>query len=264
MRHRSTETLRAAFSMDDSTTLQEGTGRHRFAAVVPAAGVGTRMGGDVRKPYLSLCGRPVLCHALSALLACGGCAEIILVVHPDEYADPAEGWFEELMSEHGVTKFAPGGQTRQESVRRGLELVSGALELVLIHDAVRPLVEPALVSRVAAEVARRGAAIAAVPVVETAKQVDGCGRIVRTVDRRSLWRAQTPQGFRKDLILDAYRRAEADGFVGTDDSELVERLGERVWIVEDSPENIKITTPHDLAVAEDILRRRKAAAQARE
>jgi 2-C-methyl-D-erythritol 4-phosphate cytidylyltransferase len=226
-----------------------------FSVVVAAAGVGARMDSALKKPYLLLCGRPVISHTLDRLRQCRGCGEIVLVVHPEEYERPPEGGGEQLKWEHGVEKVVPGGATRQESVSAGLKLVGEEFEIVLIHDGVRPLVEAALVERTALEAARWGAAIAAVPVVETVKNTAPDGVIVETLDRENLWLAQTPQAFRKDLILRAYGQAEADGFVGTDDAQLVERLGERVRIVEDSPENVKITTPRDLVVAEEILRR---------
>jgi 2-C-methyl-D-erythritol 4-phosphate cytidylyltransferase len=115
------------------------------------------------------------------------------------------------------------------------------------------------VEKVAARAAETGAAIAAVPSVATVKEVDAKGVIVRTPARERLWLAQTPQGFRRDLILEAHRRARADGFVGTDDAQLVERLGHGVVVVEDSPENLKITNPEDLPLAETVLKRQQAA-----
>ncbi|GAG53367.1 unnamed protein product, partial [marine sediment metagenome] len=123
-----------------------------------------------------------------------------------------------------------------------------------IHDAVRPLVRPDVVRRVAQAASRCGAAIAAIPATETVKEVAEAGRIVRTPPRRTLWCARTPQGFHRDLILKAHREAAAAGFEGTDDSELVERLGHEVRVVEDHYDNVKITTDQDLAVAEALLR----------
>jgi len=229
-----------------------------FSAVVAAAGQGTRMGGGVRKPFLLLGGQPILEHVLSRLCAARGLAEVVVAVHPDDL-DSYRRQSGELKAKFRVTAIVPGGAVRQESVLAALEATSPGVPLVLIHDAVRPLVLPGLVEKVAARAAETGAAIAAVPSVATVKEVDAEGVIVRTPARERLWLAQTPQGFRRDLILEAHRRARADGFVGTDDAQLVERLGHGVVVVEDSPENLKITNPEDLPLAETVLKRQQAA-----
>ncbi|MGD2176179.1 MAG: 2-C-methyl-D-erythritol 4-phosphate cytidylyltransferase [Candidatus Brocadiaceae bacterium] len=225
-----------------------------FAAVVPAAGTGTRMGG-CKKPYLPLAGRPVLDHTVQRLLAAEGCRQIVVVVHEQEFArgDVAD----HLEAEFGVRDVVPGGPSRQESVRCGLGRVRAELDLVLIHDAVRPLVSPDVVRRVAVAAKEHGAAIAAVPAVETVKEVADDERIVGTPPRRTLWYARTPQGFRRDLIVRAHHEVGEAGFNGTDDAELVERLGEPVYVVEDCYDNVKITTEEDLVVAEAILRRQE-------
>ncbi len=225
-----------------------------FAVVVTAAGTGVRMGGR-KKPYLRICGRPVLHIAIDALSRAAGCAEIIPVLHADEYGNG--NLASELGSEFGITKIARGGATRQASAFAGLKLVRDDLELVLIHDAVRPLVDPDVVRRVAEAAQRFGAAIAAVPATETVKEVGPDGRIIATPRRDTLWLARTPQGFRKDLILRAHAAALRDGFSGTDDVELVERLGEECRIVEDTYSNLKITTEEDLRAAEAIYRWRE-------
>ena len=207
-----------------------------------------------RKPYLMLSGEAVLLRAVRRLRASRGCGEVIVVVHPEDYE---AGIGEELcnrLAELDVRKVTRGGATRQESVLAGLRLVDEQFPLVLIHDGVRPLVTATVVERVAAEAERTGAAIAAVRVVATAKDVGTDGTIQRTLSRDGLWLAQTPQGFHRELILRAHLRAREDGFVGTDDSELVERLGLSVSAVEDRSDNIKITTLQDLAVAEAVLR----------
>lgn len=226
-----------------------------FSAVVTAAGTGTRMGGR-KKPYLPLCGRPILHHTIEGLRQSVGCAEIIVVVHADEYTSGEAA--DRLRAEFGLTKLARGGPTRQASALAGLEMVRDDLDLVLIHDAVRPLVEPDVVRRVAQAAQRFGAAIAAVRAIETIKEVNDSGRIIATPSRDRLWLARTPQGFSKDLILRAHYAARDAGFCGTDDAELVERLGEEVRVVEDATDNLKITTEEDLAAAEAILRRREA------
>ncbi|MHC4481678.1 MAG: 2-C-methyl-D-erythritol 4-phosphate cytidylyltransferase [Planctomycetota bacterium] len=226
-----------------------------FAVVVAAAGVGRRMGG-CKKPLLRLCGRPILYFALEALRSTPGCAQIVPVLHPDECARVELA--AELRREFGVETMARGGPTRQDSVLSGLEALCEGPDVVLIHDAVRPLVEPAVVQRVAEAADTFGAAIAAVRVRETVKEVDAGDRIVSTPAREQLWLARTPQGFRRELILRAHRTARDEGFRGTDDAQLVERLGEEVRVVDDTYDNLKITTEEDLALAEAILRWREA------
>lgn len=154
-----------------------------------------------------------------------------------------------------VTAIVPGGATRADSVYCGLQAVSPQVPLVAVHDAARPLVSPALITRVVEAARRCGAALAAVPMVPTTKLVDADQRVIATLDRRRLWAAHTPQAFRRALLLAAYRRLR--GRIprqATDDSALVEPLGIRSRIVEDSPRNLKITTPEDLRIAEALLR----------
>ncbi|MCD6416205.1 MAG: 2-C-methyl-D-erythritol 4-phosphate cytidylyltransferase [Planctomycetes bacterium] len=223
----------------------------RFAVVVTAAGVGLRMGGR-KKPYVLMAGRPILHHALDRLQQTEGCAESIVVVHEDEYRGGRVA--EELTELFAGTRVVCGGATRQQSAAAGLQAVSDELGLVLIHDAVRPLVSPQVVRQVALAAGERGAAIAAVPATETVKKVGTGDRILATPARRALWYARTPQGFQKELILRAHRRFAADGYNGTDDSELVEKLGHSVYVIQDSYDNIKITTAEDLVIAEAILK----------
>jgi len=204
----------------------------RFCAIVPAAGIGSRMGKASKKPYLPLAGEPLLFHTLRRLMQARGCAEIVLVLHPDEFGGPRAEWRQRLERQFGVGKLARGGATRQDSVRAGLQLVDPVLDIVLIHDAARPLVDPAVVEKVALEAAATGAALAAIPATATVKEVEADGRIRRTLPRD----------------------ASEDGFQGTDDAQLVERLGTPVSVVPDSPDNLKITTPRDLAVAEALLK----------
>ena len=221
-----------------------------FDVVIAAAGSGIRMGG-LHKAHLDLCGRPILDHALEALRRADGCRRIICVLHPDEFARGDQA--QRLREVFGITQVARGGASRQESVLAGLELLPEDAEVVLIHDAARPLVSPAVVTAVADAARRWGGAIAAVPAAHTVKEVDAVGRILSTPPRHTLWFAHTPQGFRVDVIMGAHYAARKEGFTGTDDAQLVERLGGAVHVVEDSPHNMKITTPEDLIFAEAIL-----------
>jgi len=225
-----------------------------FSAVVPAAGSGARMGARRRKPLLPLDSAPILAHTLTRLRAAQGCREIVLAVHPEDLPLFTPQVRESLEAEFGVSAVLPGGATRQQSVLAALEATSPTVPLVLIHDAVRPLVRVELIERVARQAAACGAAIAAGPCIATVKEVGDDGSVVRTHERRRLWLAQTPQGFHRELILRAHRLAAREGFTATDDAELVERLGRRVLVVQGNPENLKITTPQDLAVAETVLR----------
>jgi 2-C-methyl-D-erythritol 4-phosphate cytidylyltransferase len=182
---------------------------------------------------------------------------VVIAVNQEDLDYYRDRWRAEMQARFGVSAIVPGGAVRQASVLAAIEATDPSAEIVLIHDAVRPLVQVELVEKVAARAAECGAAIAAVPAVATVKEVDAQGIIKNTPPRDRLWIAQTPQGFRRELALQAHRKAQEDGFVGTDDALLVERMGLPVAVVEDRPDNIKITTAQDLAVAEAILRQQR-------
>ena len=215
------------------------------------------MCAQARKPLLPLDGVPILFHTLWRLHLARGCTDIVLAVHQDDLKYYRERWSAEMGSRFGVSAVVPGGAARQASVLAALEATGPSAQLVLVHDAVRPLVGVDVIERVAARAADCGAAIAAVPAVATIKEVDPQGVIRNTPPRDRLWIAHTPQGFRRQLALQAHHKAREDGFVGTDDSLLLERMGLPVVVVEDSPDNVKITTSRDLALAEAILRRQR-------
>jgi 2-C-methyl-D-erythritol 4-phosphate cytidylyltransferase len=226
-------------------------------AIVPAGGLGRRAGGDVPKQFLLLRGMPILTRTLLHLTTPGLIDALILVVPPG-----AEEWCQKhVLAPYPLPltiEIVPGGAERQESVFRGLERASKDARLVVIHDAVRPFVSSDLLRRTIEAARSFGAAVAAVPAVETVKVAEG-GFVRETPPRDRLWIAQTPQAFHGDLIQEAYRRAVVDGFRGTDDAMLVERLGVKVKVVAGDPENIKITTGEDLERAEQILSRREGA-----
>ncbi len=222
-----------------------------YAVILCAAGTGRRMGG-LKKPFAELLGRPILFHCMDRLLAAGGCAQVVVVLHADEFADGSVR--ADLEREFGVASVACGGATRQESVRSGLAAIRDGIEIVLTHDAARPLLSVPTIEAVARAAAAHGAAIAAVRATETVKRVGAEDRILDTLPRTELWYARTPQGFRRDLLVRAHAVARDDGFQGTDDAQLVERLGAEARVVEDRYDNIKITVPEDLVVAEAILR----------
>lgn len=204
-------------------------------------------------------GRPLVSYCLDAFRA-SSVEEIVLAAPPD-----AVETFRQLIADgprSKTEKVVAGGATRQESVWAGLRELSAGMDCVLIHDAARPFVRPALIEA-CAEVARaHGAAIAALPVTDTLKRAAG-ELVGGAADRRNLWAAQTPQAFRTDLITQAYERAQREGVVGTDDASLVEATGHPVRLVMGSPRNIKITHPEDLELAEALMGAEAAASQTR-
>jgi 2-C-methyl-D-erythritol 4-phosphate cytidylyltransferase len=221
-------------------------------ALVPAAGRGLRMGGSVPKQFLSIGGEPLIVQSLRILQAAPVVGQIILAV-PSADIEYCE---KEIVSRHRftkVTKVIAGGAERQDSVRHALAQVSSDTDIVLIHDAVRPFVTQRMVEEVVAAARKEGAAIIALPMRDTVKQVRTDGIIERTVDRAPLWLAQTPQAFRWDWIETAHRKAYAEGVRATDDAFLVEWLGYSVAVVEGSGENIKVTRPEDMVIGEAIL-----------
>ena len=231
----------------------------KVVAVVPAGGTGKRMGAGIPKQFLMLDGVPMMLHALRVLERTPGVTEVILVV-PKEERDRA---LSEVVERYGlkkVLKVVPGGATRQESVHHGLNEVDDDVEIVVVHDAVRPFITEDRIERSIEAARRHGGAIVAVPMKDTPKQAGPDRLIQRTLDRTELWLAQTPQTFRRALVVEAYRTAAMAHVHATDDAALVERLGHKVAIVEGSWENIKITTPEDMILAEAILAARKGKA----
>ena len=221
-------------------------------AVVPAGGVGSRMGAREPKQYLRAGGAPILIHSLRALLKSPAIGGVVLAVPADRVAGT-----ERLLERHGLgrlTTVVAGGAERQESVWRALQALPLGPGFIVVHDAVRPFIDRALVERVLDAARRTGAAICGLPIRETVKRVRE-GAVEATLDREGLWTVQTPQAFRRDLLWEAHDKARRDGFTGTDDAVLVERLGERVAVVAGLAGNLKVTTPEDLRAA----RRRVAA-----
>lgn len=227
--------------------------RPRVALLVAAGGSGRRMGG-LRKQYLELAGEPVLVHALRPFLGLPQLEWVVVALPREDAADPP-AWLVRLDPR---VRVVAGGVERTDSVRAALAAVPDAADIVLVHDAARPLVTADVIQRVIEAVAPGVAAIPAVAVEDTIKVVDASGGVVETLERARLRRVQTPQGFPRELLLEAHRRALSDGVGATDDAGLVERIGARVVAVEGSPDNIKITGPRDLVLAEAILGRRDA------
>jgi len=223
------------------------------SAIIPAAGAGKRMGGSTNKQYLSIGSNPVIIEALLPFENSPLINEIILVSPADSI-----NYVREIVDRFNiskVTKIVEGGKERQDSIKNGLDSLDGATDIVVVHDGVRPFIEREVLEETIREAGKYGAAIAAVPVKDTVKEVDE-GVISRTVPRQALWLAQTPQTFRYELIRAAYDHAEESGLRATDDASLVEAMGKEVRIVMGSYDNIKITTPEDLVFAEAIIKER--------
>ncbi len=221
-------------------------------AIIAAAGQGTRMAGGRPKQFLELAGTPIIFHTLRAFEQCDSIQEIIVVISASESAG-----FLALAGNRGLrklTKVVPGGATRAESVLRGLQAVrETTVNIVAVHDAVRPFVTAEEITRTLATAQAEGAAILVSSPVNTVKEVHD-GAVVKTLRRGDLRDALTPQCFRYALLRRAYEHVDVSDPELTDESSLVERLGEKVAIVEGSARNIKITRPEDMVLAEAILK----------
>ncbi len=230
----------------------------RVAVILPAAGLGTRMGrqsaeraGVSRKQFMLLDGAPILMHTIRKFAYCASVAEIVIALRKDDFA-----WVESLLdAELPATpvRLVEGGDSRQQSVENALAALDGSVDLVAVHDAVRPFVEPSLIEQAIREAAQSGAAIVGIVPVDTVKQVKR-NKIHGTLSRDRLILAQTPQVFRLEILRRAFAKAAEDGFVGTDESSLVERLEQvEVSVVPGSDRNIKITKPSDMDLARLFL-----------
>lgn len=210
------------------------------------------MGSPTPKQFLALGGQPLLVHSLRVLDASSAVCEIILAVPEAE----REFCLAEIVTRHGfskVTKVVSGGAQRQDSVRHALAVTEDTTDLVLVHDAVRPFLNADMVERVIQRASEVGAAVVAIPMRDTVKQVGEDGFIRETIDRRRLWLAQTPQAFKIGLLREVHQKAQIEDIHATDDAQLVERFGHRVAVVEGSEDNIKITRPDDFVIGEAIL-----------
>lgn len=221
-------------------------------AIFPAAGASRRMGGGVNKNLLELMGEPILIRTLKTFSQVGRVNFLIAVVAAHE----VETIKELLRGTEGLKSWAVaiGGSERQYSIANGLKLLPADSEIILVHDAARPLISVRTIEEVIDATEKFGGAIAAVPSKDTIKVVDAEGFVKHTPPRSELVSVQTPQGFRREILLQAYARAEAENFLGTDDASLVERLGVKIKIVASDYRNIKVTTPEDIFIAESFLR----------
>ena len=223
-----------------------------ISAIIVAAGKGIRMNNTVRKQYLLLAGRPILSHTLSAFDACNLINNILLVVPEQDFEFCHKDILSPLKLQKKV-RLVSGGTERQNSVYNGL-LSIDAGSMVVIHDGVRPFINSKQLAACINGAKEHGACILGIPAYDTVKSINSSGYIDKTLERNTIWLAQTPQAFKYDLIMKAHENAKQEGFTGTDDAMLVERLGINVRIIRGNRYNIKITTAEDLLLAKAILR----------
>jgi 2-C-methyl-D-erythritol 4-phosphate cytidylyltransferase len=229
----------------------------KVTAILPAAGMGTRMGRETPKQFLELDGTPILLLTLRRLASCDGISEIILATRADEMQRMEERCRQEKFRQ--AVRVVKGGATRQESVAAALESVGDDVELVAVHDAVRPFVTREQISRVIEEARKCGAAILGIPAMDTVKEVkrsslpQDVALIIGTIPRERVVLAQTPQVFHAKLLKEAFAKAATDGVNASDEAGLVERLGHDVHVVHGTERNIKITRPSDMELARFYL-----------
>lgn len=235
---------------------------NRVTAILPAAGLGTRMGAETPKQFLSLDGVPVLLFTLRRLAACQAISDFIIATRAEEVDSLTASVAEEDLGR--PVRVVRGGDSRQDSVANALTHVSSETELILVHDAVRPLVTVSQIERVIAEAAACGAAILGIPAMDTVKEVkraslpNDVALITATIPRERVVLAQTPQVFRALLLIQAFGQARQDGVTASDEAGLVERTGHDVHVVVGSERNLKITRPGDMELAEFYLRQERA------
>jgi 2-C-methyl-D-erythritol 4-phosphate cytidylyltransferase len=236
---------------------------NRIAAIVPAAGLGTRMGVELPKQFHELDGMPLILFTLRRLAGCASITEFIVPTRGDDVAS-----LESQVKAAGLSKpvrVVKGGDTRHQSVANALAVVDPSTEIVLVHDAVRPFVTPEQIERVIAEARSRGAAILGIPAIDTIKEVkraslpEDIAVISATIPRERIVLAQTPQAFSYSLLRDAFLKAEQDGVTGSDEAAIVERFGHNVFVVLGSERNLKITRPADMDLARFYLAQERRA-----
>jgi 2-C-methyl-D-erythritol 4-phosphate cytidylyltransferase/2-C-methyl-D-erythritol 2,4-cyclodiphosphate synthase len=224
----------------------------KTVAIIPAGGSGKRLGAGVAKQYLMLHQCPVLVHVLAALQKSDVIDDIILVVPEDDLASIRE----RIIEKYGLSKISTvvaGGRERQDSVLCGLRAITEPCDVVLVSDGVRPFITQDMIAQVVTAAVQEGAAAIGVKAKDTIKETTDGDMVAATLPRQHIWQTQTPQAFQYELLCEAYAEAEKDHFYGTDDASLVERIGAKVRMIAGSYENIKITTPEDLVMAEALM-----------
>ena len=221
-----------------------------LGVVLTAGGAGVRFGGE--KILVPVLGAPLIFHTLARISRMAGVAEIVVTL-PAARLPAVEREHGLRLRNAGVTRLVEGGATRQESVANGIAALSAQIDFVAVHDAVRPVFSVAAADRAVTAAREHGAAIVAIPARDTLKRVDSELGITGTVERSAVWHAETPQVARRELLAEAFKKAVADGYTGTDEASLLERLGHRVVVVQGSPFNVKVTEREDLVVVEALL-----------
>ena len=234
----------------------------RIAAIVPAAGLGTRMGAETPKQFLELDGMPLILFTLRRLAASAAITEFFISTRAEDIVP-----LQDKVAKAGLgrpARVVHGGDTRQQSVANALAQVDPTTEIVVVHDAVRPFVTLEQIERVIVEARTRGAAILGIPAIDTVKEVkraslpQDVALITSTIPRERIVLAQTPQAFQYELIRDAFRSGQKDGVTASDEAGLVERLGHDVYVVQGSDRNLKITRPADMELARFYLAQERA------
>jgi 2-C-methyl-D-erythritol 4-phosphate cytidylyltransferase len=235
----------------------------RIAAIIPAAGLGTRMGADMPKQFLELDGMPLIIFTLKRLAACPAITDFFVATRAEDVVS-----LQDKVAKAGLgrpARVVHGGDTRQQSVANALAQVDPATEIVLVHDAVRPFVTREQIERVIAEARARGAAILGIPAIDTVKEVkraslpSDVALISATIPRERIVLAQTPQAFSYALLRDAFRKAQDDDVSASDEAAVVERFGHEVFVVLGSERNLKITRPSDMDLARFYLEQERQA-----
>ncbi len=238
----------------------------RITAIVPAAGLGTRMGADQPKQFLELDGVPLIIFTLRRLAACAAITDFLVAARTEDVMSLQDKVARAALGR--PARVIHGGDTRQQSVANALAQVDPATEIVIVHDAVRPFVTLRQIDRVIAEARRRSAAILGIPAIDTVKEVkraslpEDVALISATIPRERIVLAQTPQAFSYPLLRDAFRKAEQDGVTASDEAALVERMGCDVFVVLGSERNLKITRPDDMELARFYLAQERQEARA--
>lgn len=229
----------------------------RAVAIIPAAGRGVRMRSPRSKLLVPLLGRPLFGWTLEAIFESDLFAEVLVACPPEDMHELGRILKREN-SGGAEARLVEGGETRQESVANCIREISVGCDIVAVHDAARPLVTPQLLKDVLSRANETGAAIAAVPCKDTLKLCDDKGVVSKTLDRSRIWLVQTPQCFHHDVLVSAHDKANREGHLATDDAALVENMGAPVHVVMGLYENIKVTTPEDVPICEEILSRRQS------
>ena len=225
-------------------------------AIIAAAGKSRRVSGDTPKQFIHIKEKPMLAYTIEKFQDCDAVDDIVVVV-AEEYEAFCRQKIVSKWAYRKVMAVVPGGENRQESVYRGLAAAEPSTDICVVHDGARPFIAERQIAAVIQGAAFHGACVLGVNLQDTVKRCDAASVILDTVDRSDLWAVQTPQGFRFAPLLNAHAQAVREGFVGTDDSQLMERLGHRVKMLEGTRDNFKITTDADLAYAEFILHGKK-------